>query len=67
MSEPHYEVVDADDRLVGDVKHKTVEQARALLDALVGAGTNRQLAIARVTERAVVTRSVTRLSLLAAG
>ena len=57
----HFEVVDARDRLVGNVRHATRTEAQDLRDALAGVTAPGSLAIAEVTERTVVFRDVTRV------
>ncbi|MBB4619136.1 hypothetical protein [Sphingomonas abaci] len=54
----HFEVIDAQDNLVGDLKHSTAAQAGLLRDALVGGGHNGLLRVARVTERMTVQRLI---------
>jgi hypothetical protein len=54
----HFEVVDAQDRLVGNAKHTTLEEARGLCAALAG---GEELGVAQVTERTAVYREVVRL------
>ncbi len=54
----HYEVINAQDELVGDLKHATSDQAGLLRDALVADGHNEPLRIARVTEQVIVQRLV---------
>jgi hypothetical protein len=53
----HFEVVDAQDRLVGNVKHATLFEARELCVALAG---GEPLGVAEVTERTAVYREVVR-------
>lgn len=54
----HFEVIDAQDNLVGDLKHSTAAQAGLLRDALVAGGHNGPLRVARVTEQLVVQRLI---------
>lgn len=54
----HFEVINAQDELVGDLKHATAAQAGLLRDALVKGGHNGALRVARVTEQVVVQRLI---------
>lgn len=54
----HFEVIDAADKLVGDLKHSTAAQAGLLRDALVADGHNGPLRVARVMERTTVQRLI---------
>lgn len=54
----HFEVIDSQDNLVGNLKHSTAAQAGLLRDALVAGGHNGSLRVARVTERMTVQRLV---------
>jgi hypothetical protein len=54
----HFEVIDAQDKLVSDLKHATAAQAGLLRDALVQGGHNGALRVARVTEQLVVQRLI---------
>lgn len=58
ISSRHYEVVDAQDRLVGNVKHGTLDEARDMCAALAG---GQPLGVAEVIERTAVYRQVVRL------
>jgi hypothetical protein len=53
----HFKVVDAQDRLVGNVKHTTLFEAREMCAALVG---GEPLGVAEVVERTAVYREVVR-------
>jgi hypothetical protein len=53
----HFEVVDAQDRLVGNVKHTTLFEAREMRATLAG---EEPLGVAEVVERTVVYRQVVR-------
>ena len=63
MADGHFEVVDAQGRLVGDMLHATEEQARTVMDGLLAAGVASVLAVAWVIERTTVTRDVLVLSI----
>jgi hypothetical protein len=53
----HFEVVDAQDRLVGNVKHTTLSEAREMCAALAG---GEPLGVAELVERTAVYREVVR-------
>ena len=63
MADGHFEVVDREGRLVGDMLHATEEQARTVMDGLLAAGVASVLAVAWVIERTTVTRDVLVLSI----
>ena len=54
----HFEVIDSQDNLVGDLRHSTAAQAGLLRDALVADGHNEPLRVARVTEQVIVKRLI---------
>jgi hypothetical protein len=56
----HFEVVDDQDRIVGNVKHATRAQAHDLREALIGMKGLGRLHVAEVTERLVIHRDVGR-------
>jgi hypothetical protein len=53
----HFKVVDAQDRLVGNVKHTTLFEAREMCGTLAG---GESLGVAEVVERTAVYREVVR-------
>ena len=59
MVADHFEIVDCEGRLVGDMLHATEEQAREVMDGLVAAGVAKALSVAWVTEQTTVAREVT--------